>query len=52
MNKKYILIDKQSGDSEILPEGEHKLACKGLKKEKGDLTVWVGEEYLVVEVLD
>jgi len=50
MNKKYILIDLYNGSSEILPAEEAKEAIKGLKKKKGDVTVWRGEEYLVVEL--
>lgn len=54
MNKKnnYILIDLYNGSSEILPFEEAKEAVLGLKKKKGDVNVWKGEEYMVVEVLD
>lgn len=50
MNKKYILIDLYTGASEELPKGEEKLATKGLKKKKGAVNVWRGEEYIVVEL--
>lgn len=52
MNKKYkyILIDLYNGSSEVLPFEEAKEAVLGLKKKKGDVTVWRGEEYLVIEV--
>lgn len=50
MNKKYILIDLYEGTSEELPKGEEKLATKGLKKVKGAVNVWRGEEYIVVEL--
>ena len=52
MNKKYILIDLYEGSTEIIPTSEAKEAIKGLKKVKTDLTLWKGEEYMVVEVLD
>jgi hypothetical protein len=54
MNKKnnYILIDLYNGSSEILPFEEAKEAVLGLKKKKGDVNVWKGEGYMVVEVLD
>ena len=51
MNKKYILIDLYTGKSELIPSDEVKVATKGLKKVKGDVNVWQGEEYMVVEVL-
>lgn len=53
MNKKnnYILIDLYNGSSEILSFEEAKEAVLGLKKKKGDVNVWKGEEYMVVEVL-
>jgi hypothetical protein len=53
MNKKnkYILIDLYNGSSEILPFEEAKEAVLGLKKKKGDLTLWKGEEYMVVEIV-
>lgn len=52
MNKKYILIDLYTGKSELIPSDEVKEATYGLKKKKGVLNVWKGEEYIVVEVLD
>lgn len=52
MNKKYILIDLYEGSTEIIPTSEAKEAIKGLKKVEGDFTLWKGEEYMVVEVLD
>lgn len=52
MNKKYILIDLYTGKSELIPSDEVKVATYGLKKKKGVLNVWKGEEYMVVEVLD
>jgi hypothetical protein len=51
MNKKYILIDLYTGKSELIPSDEVKVAIYDLKKKKGVLNVWKGEEYLVVEVL-
>ena len=50
MNKKYILIDLYTGKSELIPSDEVKEATYGLKKKKGVLNVWKGEEYMVVEV--
>ena len=50
MNKKYILIDLYNGKSEIIPSSEVEDATDGLKLKKGDVRVWKGEEYLVVEV--
>ena len=52
MNKKnkYILIDLYNGASEMLPFADAQEAVLGLKKKKGDVNVWKGEEYLVVEV--
>ena len=51
MNKKYILIDLYTGKSELIPSDEVKEATYGLKKKKGVLNVWKGEEYMVVEFL-
>ena len=51
MNKKYILIDLYTGKSELIPSDEVKVAIHGLKKKKGVLNVWKGEEYMVVEIV-
>lgn len=56
MNKKiktakYILIDLCEGDSEIISAKEAKHYQKMLQKVKGDVNVWRGEEYLIVEVV-
>ena len=45
---KYMIIDLYSGKSEELPTEEFKLATKGLKKVEGVVTVYRGEEYIVV----
>ena len=50
-NTQYIIIDLYDGGSEMIPASEAKQATKGLKKIKGDVNVWRGEEYMVVEVL-
>ena len=50
-NTQYIIIDLYDGGSEMIPASEAKQATKGLKKIKGDVNVWRGEEYIVVEVL-
>lgn len=52
MNKKYILIDLYTGKSELIPSDEVKVAIYGLKKKKGALNVWKGEEYMVVECIE
>ncbi len=45
---KYIIIDLYSGKSEELPTVEVKPAIKGLKKVEGEVTVYKGQEYIVV----
>lgn len=48
--KKYILIDLYTGMSVNIPADEVEEATYGLKRKKGALNVWKGEEYMVVEV--
>lgn len=48
--KKYIVIDLYDGSSEVISASEAKHYAKLLRKVEGDVNVWQGEEYLVVEV--
>lgn len=48
MTSKYIIVDLYSGRSEELPQEEFKEATRGLKKVVGDVTVYKGEEYIVL----
>ena len=49
MSNKAYLIDKYTGEAEIIPHEEVVLAAKGLKKVETDAaTTYMGEEYLIV----
>lgn len=47
---KYIYIDLYTHQSSIIDEEEMKECVQDLKRVEGDVTVWKGEECIVVEV--
>jgi hypothetical protein len=48
--KRYYMIDLYNGRAEELPLDEVADATEGLRRVRGDVRTWKGEEYIVVEV--